>query len=77
MLSSTPNLSTLQPWEMSAGQLLDQQLELEKQIDILMYNKKEIQAIRDEKTAIIRKWTGAVTTSNGAIETVNEELGLE
>ena len=39
---------------MSAGQLLDVQLELEKQINVLVDKKKEVQTIRDTKTADIR-----------------------
>lgn len=74
-LLSTNNTSTLQPWEMSAWQLLDAQLDLEKQIDVLMYNKKELQSIRDKKTAVIRWETG--TVENTPIEQMNNELGLQ
>jgi hypothetical protein len=63
------NYESMQPWD-----LLTIQLRLETEISNLTKQKKEVQALRDRKTAEIRWETG---TSNGAIEQVNKELGLE
>lgn len=71
-IASTRNKSVkeLSPW-----QLLDAQLKLEKQIDIMTYNKNQLKELRDSKVASIRGQdiTGAIPTAEEIISPVLEK----
>ena len=66
---------------MTAGQLLDVQLWLEKKINALVLQKKEVQQLRDSKTASLRGQDGKLEVENswvvqGAKSILQKDLGL-
>lgn len=73
---------------MTAGQLLDVQLNIEEKINDLVTQKKIVQSLRDKKTSIIRQETWVIEENNEDITTsgedknsaktiLNKDLGLE